>query len=64
MTWAGHVERMEDRCIQGFGRKTLGRPKCRWEVNTKMNLRKIGWGVCAKFIWLKIETSGELLLTR
>jgi hypothetical protein len=24
------------------GKRTLGRPKCRWEGNIKMDLRKIG----------------------
>jgi hypothetical protein len=25
------------------GKRQLGRPKCRWEDNIKMNLREIGW---------------------
>jgi hypothetical protein len=25
------------------GRKPLGRPKCRWEDNIKMDLREVGW---------------------
>jgi hypothetical protein len=27
------------------GKKPLERPRRRWEVGIKMNLRKIGWGV-------------------
>jgi hypothetical protein len=26
------------------GKRTLGRPRCRWEGNIKMNLRKMGFG--------------------
>jgi hypothetical protein len=26
------------------GRRSLGRPKRRWEDNIKMNLREVGWG--------------------
>jgi len=36
------------RCLQYFGWKTwrerpLGRPRCRWEDNIRMDLRNIGW---------------------
>jgi hypothetical protein len=26
------------------GKKPLGKPRCRWENNIKMNLRDTGWG--------------------
>jgi hypothetical protein len=26
------------------GKRPLGRPKCRWVDNIKMDLREIGWG--------------------
>jgi hypothetical protein len=26
------------------GKRLLGRPRRRWEVNTKMDVREIGWG--------------------
>ena len=26
------------------GRRTLGRPSCRWEDYIKMDLRELGWG--------------------
>jgi hypothetical protein len=26
------------------GKRPLGRPRCRWNYNIKMNLREIGWG--------------------
>jgi hypothetical protein len=27
------------------GNRPLGRPRCRWEDNIKMDLREIGWSV-------------------
>jgi hypothetical protein len=26
------------------GRRQIGRPRCRWEDKTKMNLQEVGWG--------------------
>jgi hypothetical protein len=26
------------------GKRPLGRPRCRWEDNIRMDLREIGWG--------------------
>jgi hypothetical protein len=26
------------------GKRPLGRPRCRWDDNIKMDLREIGWG--------------------
>jgi hypothetical protein len=26
------------------GRRPLGRPRCRWEDNIKMDLQEVGWG--------------------
>jgi hypothetical protein len=26
------------------GRKPLGRPRCRWDSNIKMDLQEVGWG--------------------
>jgi hypothetical protein len=39
----------EDRKVQGFGgkaqrRRSLGRPRHRWEDGIRMDLREIGWG--------------------
>jgi hypothetical protein len=51
MRWAGHVARMGE--VRGTynilvgrpeGRRPLGRPRCRWEDNIKMDLREIGFG--------------------
>jgi hypothetical protein len=47
--WAGHVARMGEergayRVLVGWpeGKRTLGRPRRRWEDNIKMNLRETG----------------------
>jgi hypothetical protein len=53
MRWAGHVARMREgrgvyRVLVGRpeGKRTLGRPRRRWEDNINMDLREIGidWG--------------------
>jgi hypothetical protein len=41
--------------------RPLGRSRCRWKDNTKMNLREIVW---IGFIWLRTGDSGGLLGTR
>jgi len=38
-----------ERCVHGFGGETwgkepLGRPRCRWEDNIKMDLQEVGCG--------------------
>jgi hypothetical protein len=47
--WAGHVARMEVgrrvyRILVGRpeGKRPLGRPRCKWEDNIKLDLREIG----------------------
>ena len=51
MRWAGHVTRMgEDRGVHRVlvgkpeGKRPLGRPRCRWEDNMKMDLQEVGGG--------------------
>jgi hypothetical protein len=40
------------------GKGPLGRPRSRWEDNTRMDLREVGWeGVD----WFRIGTNGEPL---
>jgi hypothetical protein len=58
--WAGHVTCMrKKRNVYGI---LVGRPRCRWEDNIKMDLREIGWGVVwTGLIWLRIGSSGGLL---
>ena len=49
MRWVGHVTRMGE--IRGVyrglvgkpeGKRQLGRPRCRWENNIKMDLQEVG----------------------
>jgi hypothetical protein len=49
MRWAGHVARMGEgrgmhRVLVGKseGRRSLGRPCCRWEDNIKVDLQEVG----------------------
>jgi hypothetical protein len=49
MRWAGHVARMEEgRGVYGIlvgnpeGKRSLGRPRRRWEYNFKLDLRETG----------------------
>jgi hypothetical protein len=51
MRWAGHVARMgEDRNVYRVlmgkpeGKRLLGRQRCRWEDEVRVDLREIGWG--------------------
>jgi hypothetical protein len=37
------------------GKRPLGRPRCRWESNIKMDLQEVGCGVWTGFSWLRIE---------
>ena len=40
MRWVGHVVHMGER----RGKRPLGRPRCRWEDNIKMDLQEVGCG--------------------
>jgi len=51
MRWAGHVARMgEERGVYRVlvgkleGRRPLGRPRCRWVDNIRMDLQEVGCG--------------------
>jgi hypothetical protein len=50
MRWAGHVARTGKRNAYGIlvgkpeEKRSLGRPRRRWEDNIKMDVRKVGWG--------------------
>jgi hypothetical protein len=53
MRWAGYAARMGEkrnayRLLVGKpeGKRPLGRPRCRWVDNIKMDLLEIGWGWC------------------
>ena len=43
------------------GKRSLGRPRRRWEDNIKMDLTGGGMGAWARLIWLRIGTGGRLL---
>jgi hypothetical protein len=43
------------------GKRALGRPRRRWNVNTKMDLRKKVGKVRSAFMWLRIGTILGLL---
>jgi hypothetical protein len=43
------------------GKRPLGRPRRRWEVGIRMDLREIGLGLLIGFDWLRIGTGGGLL---
>ena len=72
LRWAGHVARMEEgrgvhKVLVGKpeGKRPLGRPRCRWEDNIKMDLQEMegvvgttGWS------WLRIGTGGRCLWVR
>jgi len=58
MRWAGHVARMgEERGVcrvlveKPEGRRPLGRPRCRWVGNIRMDLLEVGCG-CMDWIGL------------
>jgi hypothetical protein len=40
------------------GRRPLGRPRRRWEVGVRMDLREIGLGAWIGFDWLRTGTGG------
>ena len=43
------------------GKIPLGRPRCRWEDNIKMDLQEVGCGVWTGSRWLRIGTGdGQL----
>jgi hypothetical protein len=39
----------------------LGRPRCKWVDDVKTDLGEMVWLVWTGLVWLRIETSGELL---
>ena len=58
MRWAGHVARMggDKRRIKVLvgkpeGKRTLGRPRRRWEDNIKMYLQEVG---CGGMYWIEL----------
>jgi hypothetical protein len=71
LRWAGHIARMEEsgsgfKIITGkpTGKRTLGRPRCRWEDNIRMDLEDIGINAGIGLIRLRIGIIGEPLWMR
>jgi len=64
--WAGRVTRIEESGYKVLiekpeKKRPLGRPRCKWEDNIKMDLQEVRWGAWIGFIWLSIGTGGALL---
>jgi len=65
MRWAGHVARMGERrgVYRGLvgkpeRKRTIGRPRRRWEDNIKMDSQEVGCGGWTVSSWLRIGTGG------
>jgi len=63
MRWAGDVVRMGDkrgvhRVLVGKpeGKRSLGRPRHRWEDNIKLDLQEVGYGVMG---WIDLFQDGD-----
>jgi len=68
MGWAGHVAFMVEwkgvyRVLvrKPEGKRSLGRPRRRWEDNIRMDLQEVGCGVWTGSSWLRIGTDGRHL---
>ena len=46
------------------GKRPLGRPRCRWEDNIKMDLQEVGGDRGTGWSWLRIGTGGGHLWVR
>jgi len=57
-TYGGGERRGAYRVLAGKPeeKKELGRPRSRWEDNSKMDLQEVGCGLWTGSIWLRIET--------
>jgi hypothetical protein len=69
LRWAEQVARMGERrgayrvlVGKSEGRRPLGRPRCRWENNIKMDLREVECGELTGSIWLGTRDRGPTLL--
>ena len=70
MRWLGHVVCMGKRMgayrvlmEKPEGKRSLGKPRQRWEDNIKMDFKVIVWDAWTGLMWLRIYTSGRLLWT-
>jgi len=63
MRWAGHVARMvEERVVYSVllgnpeGRRSLGRPRRRWEDNIRIYLQEVG---CGGMDWIELAQNRD-----
>jgi hypothetical protein len=49
---------------KSVGKRSLWRPKRRWEDGIRMDLKEIGWEMVSGFYWLRIGARGGLLWMR
>jgi hypothetical protein len=67
--WAGNIARMGEinacNILVGKpeGKRPFGKPRSRWENNTRMDLREQDANVWTGLIWLRIGSSGGPLST-
>jgi hypothetical protein len=47
--------------LEGRRPLRLGRPRCRWADNIKIDFGEMVWLVGTELVWLRIRRSGELL---
>jgi hypothetical protein len=65
--WASHIARMSERSVYRVlvgkpeGKRPLGRHRCRWEDNIKMDLQEVEWGFWTGSSWLRKGIRGEHL---
>jgi hypothetical protein len=65
MKWAGHAARVGDRrgvfrvlVVKPEGKRSLGRPRRRWEDNIKMDLQEVG---CGCMNWIELAQDRDRL---
>ena len=53
--------RVEQRALvrKPEGKRSLGRPRYRWEDNIKIDLQEVGWGARPGLIWLRTGAGAE-----
>jgi hypothetical protein len=65
MRWVGHVARIREGrgvyrvlVLRPESKRSLGKPRLRWEDNIKLDLREIGIDGGTGFSWLRIGSNG------
>jgi hypothetical protein len=43
------------------GKRPVGKPRCRWDDNIKIDLQEIRFGVWIGLIWLRTRTDSKFL---